>query len=126
MPKNEKIMVVRIILCIILLNYEVMAFSETHQPEKVLEDIRKSKNIGKAIYQHYCIICHSSKPEIPVGAPRLNKSDDWKKYQSWSREKIHEQLLNGIGLMPPRGGCFECQDEELLLALDYIYPKIIK
>ncbi|TAL62785.1 MAG: cytochrome c5 family protein, partial [Legionella sp.] len=41
-----------------------------------------------------------------------------------------EQLIKhsdeGLNAMPPRGGCFECTDKQLLLAIIILLPKKLK
>ena len=43
-------------------------------------------------------------------APRIDKG----------METLMASTLNGIGMMPARGTCMDCSDEELQAAVDYM------
>jgi cytochrome c5 len=67
-------------------------------------------------------MCHASRPQIQVGAPRMRHLGDWtiRLKQGLDNLLIHTQ--NGVGAMPPRGGCFECSDSQLKKALQAMLP----
>ena len=91
----------------------------THQPLVFSQEIAKMPNKGQLVYEHFCINCHAPNPQINVGAPRFRNKRDWSK-----RKKTPEAFLKGLennrGLMPPRGGCFECDDASLLASIEYM------
>jgi cytochrome c5 len=78
--------------------------SVSHQPDE-----------AEKIYQSFCKNCHAPKPLIPLGAPRIGYSSEWK-----GRKDLLKSTLEGKGLMPARGGCFECSDEQLKKVIDYM------
>lgn len=111
------------ILCTVALCVTVHA--DSHHPEKFLDSVKGSKDEGKLIYQHFCMNCHAEKPLIPLGAPRFGYKKDWQPrvQQGW---KILLQHVNeGFNNMPPRGGCFECSDEQLEQAIITMLPKAL-
>lgn len=70
-------------------------------------------------YTQSCAACHNSGA---AGAPRLGNASDW---QERLDERGYEGLLDGTingfnNIMPPKGMCFTCSDEELDLVLQYI------
>lgn len=87
----------------------------SHHPEAWLKSLDGREDKACQIYQTYCKNCHDSKPLIRLGAPRVGVADDWK-----GRKKILKNTLLGKGLMPARGGCFECSDETLQEVIDYM------
>ena len=73
---------------------------------------------GAQLYEQYCVTCHGSGA---LGAPGVGK--EHRLY--WSHEVEEEgfdtlvqEAINGINSMPPRGGCFDCSDEEIRSTVD--------
>jgi len=97
-----------------------------HHPQKFLKSIAGSKDEGNQIVQHFCISCHGSKPLIPLGAPRMKSEEDWKLRAKQGLNLLFTHTSEGINAMPPRGGCFECSDHQLLLAIYELLPEKAK
>lgn len=95
-----------------------------HNPAQVLQEIHTKKDIGRGVYDTFCGVCHEPEPVINVGAPRKGVKADWK---SRIKQRNPSEMLKAIDVgmnnMPPRGGCFECTDEDLLAAINYLLPK---
>lgn len=98
------------------------AYAGSHQPQTFLKKIAGTPNEGEQIVQHYCVNCHGEKPLIPLGAPSIGKAAEWKPRLQQSFELIKQHTDEGIGAMPARGGCFECSDEQLWLAIMAMLP----
>ncbi|WP_419418810.1 c-type cytochrome [Legionella sp. D16C41] len=111
-------------LKIILLNFFLfkLALAATHQPEEFLAKIRGQKDEGQQIVQHFCANCHAAKPLIELGAPKINVSADWEGRLKQDFTKLFTHTAEGYGAMPARGGCFECSDEQLQLAILAMLP----
>jgi cytochrome c5 len=109
----------------ILLNMLVTInlFAATHHPQQFLESIRGLKNEGEQIVQHFCANCHAVKPLIELGAPKINQESDWGPRIKQGLDRLLEHTSEGFGAMPARGGCFECTDEQLRLAILSMLPK---
>jgi cytochrome c5 len=90
-----------------------LSWGASHHPQAFLKTLKDDKDAAQKIYQVYCSNCHNQHPLIPIGAPRIGDKAAWKQRLSQGEKKVLEHSLNGIGLMPARGGCFECSDEQL-------------
>ena len=69
------------------------------------------------IYNTFCFACHatgvSQSPilgDIAAWQPRLQKGID----------VLYASSINGLGLMPARGTCANCSDDELRAVVDYM------
>lgn len=98
-------------------------YSESHHPQEFLKSISGSKDEGEQIYNHYCVNCHALKPLIPLGAPRIGVEMDWKSRLKQGFDVLFLHTDEGFNAMPPRGGCFECSDIQLVLAIINMVPK---
>ncbi len=76
---------------------------------------------GKATYQQYCSICHASGL---AGAPKFQSAEDW-------NPRLKQQGINGLvktsmtglnGVMPPKGTCMDCTEQQLKDAIEYMLP----
>ncbi|KTD72777.1 c-type cytochrome [Legionella tucsonensis] len=112
-----------IVYAVILLIFQLPVHADSHHPQEFLKSISGTKDEGEQIYNHFCINCHASKPLIPIGAPRVGEKADWKVRLKQGMEALFKHTDEGLNAMPPRGGCFECTDEQLMSAIQYMLPK---
>lgn len=82
-----------------------------------LKSIQHQPNEGKKIIEHYCSVCHAEKPQINIGAPRIGHQSDWDPRIKKGFKQLYKNTAEGLPPMPPRGGCFECSDRQLKLAI---------
>ncbi|MCH9757202.1 MAG: c-type cytochrome [Gammaproteobacteria bacterium] len=99
------------------------AFAASHKPGAFLERIKNTPDEGEQIVQHFCGTCHAANPIIPLGAPRPKIAKDWLPRLEQGPEVLFKHTDEGLRAMPPRGGCFECTDEQLMLAIKALLPK---
>lgn len=99
-----------------------IALASSHHPQEIIKKAQKNEP-GKIIYGHFCANCHNKRPKISLGAPRFRLKEDWQQRLEQPRDDLLVHLYEGRGLMPARGGCFECSDKDLLQALEYMLPK---
>ena len=97
-------------------------FAASHHPQEFLKKIAGSKDEGQQIVQHYCSNCHAVKPLISLGAPRIGESSDWDPRIKQGIDLLFKHTDEGLNAMPARGGCFECSDEQLKLAILAMLP----
>ncbi len=95
----------------------------SHHPQTFLKEVRGKPHEGEKIVEHYCALCHASNPMIQVGAPRMGQPLDWAPRMKQGLEVLIKHTDEGLNAMPPRGGCFECSDEQLKLAVLALLPK---
>lgn len=123
MDKNLK--QARIFLLILLLGiFALPVLAAEHHPEEFLVSIQGSPNAGEKIYTHFCATCHAPNPLISVAAPSMGVKKDWEPYiKNQTVDQMMKVIDSGLGAMPPRGGCFECSDDELKAAIIFMLPK---
>lgn len=101
-------------------------FAATHHPQDFLKSIAGSKTEGKQIVQHYCAMCHAEKPLIQLGAPRMYQTSDWGARVKQGIDVLLQHTDEGFNAMPARGGCFECTDQQLKLAILAMLPQALR
>lgn len=100
-----------------------------HHPEEFIKSIANDPQAGKKIYEQLCSTCHARDPSIELEAPKIGVTKDWARLMpaGINNPKSIESLLTltimGVNQMPPRGGCFECSNEQLKAAIIYMLPK---
>lgn len=100
-----------------------MAWTASHHPQIFLKSIAGLKDEGTQIVRHYCAICHAPQPRILLGAPRMGCEQDWKPRLKQGLDTMFKHTNEGLNAMPARGGCFECTDKQLWLAIKALLPK---
>lgn len=96
--------------------------SRTHHPQDFLASIEGAPDEGQQIVQHFCSNCHAVKPLINLGAPRIGEKADWLARLNQGLDSLFKHSSEGYNAMPPRGGCFECSDEQLKKAIQAMLP----
>lgn len=104
----------------------VMVWATSHHPQDFLKSIAGKPDEGAQIVSHYCANCHAAKPLISVGAPRMGVAADWAPRLKQGMKQLFQHTDEGVGAMPPRGGCFECSDAQLMLSLRILLPNKAK
>ncbi len=115
-----------LIVCLFFLGLQTPAWSVSHHPQDFLRQIAGAKDEGAQIVQHYCANCHALKPIIQIGAPRMGFSSDWSARLKQGMDGLFKHTDEGFNAMPARGGCFECSDKQLLLAIQALLPQTPK
>ncbi|GGB12043.1 c-type cytochrome [Agarivorans gilvus] len=74
---------------------------------------------GETIYNTYCTACHSTGVS---GAPIKGDADAWAPRIAQGMDVLFDHAWNGFnnGLMPPKGTCGDCSEDELKAAIAYI------
>ncbi len=139
--RNMRKSIIKIILFILLLNFNAFLHAEfVDQSTEAIEDriapigkVRIGENpnqslpsskpyvhLGKAIFEEHCILCHGSGI---AGAPRFGDKPDWKSRVKKKLSLLLEHVENGYGAMPRKGTCLECSPEDLKTAIRYMVKK---
>lgn len=75
---------------------------------------------GEKIYAATCLACHGAGV---LGAPKFGDKAAWGPRIAKGIDVLHANALNGVNMMPPRGGNAALKDEDLKLAVDYMVSK---
>lgn len=116
-------MITRVLVCCFVALTVFQAQADSHHPQAFLKAIRGANNEGEQIYNHFCVNCHAEHPVISLGAPKIADDHDWKIRLKQGMKVVFQHCDEGFNAMPARGGCFECSDEQLMLAIQFMLPK---
>ena len=72
---------------------------------------------GADVYGTYCAACHGSGA---MGAPKLGDKGAWGDRMAKGMAKTLANAINGINLMPAKGTCGDCSDEEIEAAIKHM------
>jgi len=76
---------------------------------------------GKKVYNKVCIACHMTGV---AGAPALKDKARWTEIAAKGMKQLHHDAINGFtgkhGVMPPKGTCTDCSDQDLYDAVSYM------
>ncbi|WP_223671058.1 c-type cytochrome [Kangiella shandongensis] len=75
------------------------------------------KRDGESIYYRSCFSCHE---RGHGGAPMRGNIEQWQSRLDKGEEILLESMVNGYKGMPPKGGCFDCSDKDLQMALEFM------
>ena len=76
---------------------------------------------GEDVYNQSCFACHATGAS---GAPILGDAESWAPRIEKGMEALMASTLNGLGMMPPKGTCMACSDEELQAATEYMIHQV--
>lgn len=74
-----------------------------------------SKAAGR--YQTVCSSCHGMGI---MGAPKLGDKAEWPSRIAQGLDTLYQHTLEGFNMMPPKGGCTTCSDEDIKAVVDYM------
>ena len=95
-------------------------FAASHHPQQFLAKIHGKPDEDVQIYKKFCSNCHDKNPMLPLGAPLVGDEQTWKRIMAQGLVSVLKRTQEGVGLMPARGGCFECSDEQLEMVVKYM------
>lgn len=75
---------------------------------------------GEKVYTATCLACHGSGV---LGAPKLADKAAWGPRVAKGMDSLYKNGINGLNMMPPRGGNAALKDEDVKNAIDYIISK---
>ncbi len=80
---------------------------------------------GETVYTASCAMCHSGGI---AGAPKTGDAGAWNDRIAKGKEELYKSAIDGFtgdaGMMPPKGGCANCSDEEVKAAVDYLIEQV--
>ncbi|RLD55077.1 MAG: hypothetical protein DRJ05_13555 [Bacteroidetes bacterium] len=77
---------------------------------------------GKVVYEKICIACHMTGV---AGAAALTDKPRWEEMAAKGMKTLHNSVISGIpegkyGVMPEKGSCVDCSDQDLYDAVSYM------
>ena len=72
---------------------------------------------GEDVYNQFCFACHATGAS---DAPLFADTEAWAPRIAKGMDTLMASTLNGLGMMPAKGTCMNCSDDELQAAVDYI------
>ena len=83
--------------------------------------VASKKLSGQEVYNAACMSCHASGA---AGAPMTGNKNQWSERVAKGKDTLYSSAINGIGVMPAKGGISTLSDDEVKLAVDYLLSKI--
>ncbi len=83
---------------------------------------KEVKDGGQSTYEHFCINCHQ---DGVADAPKFRNKTDWGPRLANNRtiNELVNSAMNGLNMMPAKGSCIECNEEDLRAAIQYMLPE---
>jgi len=72
---------------------------------------------GKKIYNKYCAACHITGAG---GAPKIDDKVEWTPRVKTGLNALYKHAIAGLGSMPAKGGCPDCDNAEIQASVDYM------
>lgn len=69
------------------------------------------------IYQTFCVACHATGVS---DSPILGNAEHWEARVAKGTDALYASSINGLNVMPPRGTCVDCSDDEMRSVVDYM------
>ena len=97
-----------------------LASNPTIIPQIQLAPVSSKILSGEEVYNAVCMSCHTSGA---ADSPIIGNRQQWAERISEGKEHLYEQAINGVGVMPAKGGVPTLSDDEVKAAVDYIISK---
>jgi len=77
---------------------------------------------GPQVYESACFVCHM--PPGVQGAPVLGDQAAWADRVAQGMDTLTQHVIEGFGLMPPKGGRTDLADEEIVAAIEHMLDQL--
>ena len=78
------------------------------------------KKSPEEIFNTVCSACHSTGA---AGAPKVGDTAAWAPRIAQGMDTLHNHALSGFNMMPPKGTCAACSDDDIKGVVDYMVSK---
>ncbi|WP_299979845.1 c-type cytochrome [uncultured Pseudoteredinibacter sp.] len=110
------------LLLMVLMAGGLLACSESDQPaaeQKAKVNFRQLPEDPQlaALYQRSCIACHGTR------APAIPQTGDiaaWQPRAAKGMDALLDNVINGVGGMPPLGMCMDCEPEQFEALIEFM------
>lgn len=97
----------------------IQPVGQVHVQEAQAPDAKKAE-AGQKIYERFCVVCHR---EGLVGAPKFRDEQAWKsRLEGRKLEDLVASAIKGLNAMPAKGTCYECNEDDIKSAVEYMLP----
>ena len=72
---------------------------------------------GQEVYDRFCFACHAAGV---ADAPLFQDADQWAPRLEKGMDELLRTSTAGFGVMPPKGTCMTCSDDEMVNAIRYL------
>ena len=72
---------------------------------------------GQEVYDRFCFACHATGV---AEAPLFQDADQWAPRLEKGMDELLRTSTVGLGVMPPKGTCMTCSDDEMVNAIRYL------
>jgi cytochrome c len=93
----------------------------TLQEEEQVAVVEAAPEGGQKVYQQACQMCHEAGV---AGSPMTGDAAGWADRIAKGRDMLLSNAINGIGVMPAKGGQMQLSDEEVASAVDYLIQQV--
>jgi cytochrome c len=93
----------------------------TMQEEEQVAVVEAAPEGGQKVYQQACQMCHEAGV---AGSPMTGDAAAWADRIAKGRDMLLSNAINGIGVMPAKGGQIQLSDEEVASAVDYLIQQV--
>lgn len=76
---------------------------------------------GEKVFGTSCAACHGAGV---MGAPKLGDKAAWEPRIAKGKDAVYANAINGVKMMPPRGGNAGLKDDEMKAAVDFMISKV--
>ncbi len=83
----------------------------------VAEETNQVSAGGEQIVSQVCALCHRSGM---MNAPKLGDADDWAPRIEKGIKTLYNSAINGLNMMPARGGRPDISDDDIKAAVDHM------
>ena len=91
---------------------------DSDEANSVADAPTKAAHPGQEIYENYCFSCHLTGLN---GAPKMGDTQAWAPRIAKGSDLLLQSTVEGMGtIMPARGMCFDCSDQDLAAVVDYM------
>jgi cytochrome c5 len=95
-----------------------LASNPSIKQEVMVASVSETKILtGEEVYNTVCMSCHTSGA---AGAPVIGNNNQWSDRLTKGKDTLYASAINGIGIMPAKGGVSSLSDNEIKSAVDYI------
>ena len=89
----------------------------TLQEDESVAVVEVAPEGGEKVYQQACLMCHEAGV---AGSPMTRDKAAWAVRIAQGRDKLVKSAIDGIGVMPPKGGQRQLSDDEVASAVDFM------